>query len=156
MRPCVTGKLVRHSKASSSTHQLASAFGFNPYGSWSGSGSTGLVGAQSQSGGHGRESESWWQKTLSLRNTSIALDDILEVSPGVGREAVCGWLPAFARMVSVARFTGWACFQFQVWGCGLRLACWLANQLAGRPSGCTKAQSVGNPSAAHHSAACSE
>jgi hypothetical protein len=65
------GKLVYHSKASSSTHQLASAFGFNPYGSFGGSG----AGAKQPL----KESEAWWQKTLSLRNTSIALDDILEV-----------------------------------------------------------------------------
>jgi hypothetical protein len=76
--PCLllsqsAGKLVGRMKASSSTHQLASAFGFNPYGSFSGSGSTGAKQPF-------KESEAWWQKTLSLRNTSIALDDILEVS----------------------------------------------------------------------------
>lgn len=48
--------------------QLASAFSAHP-----------TTPAAAGVGGHEKDSEAYWQKTLSLRNTSIALEDILHV-----------------------------------------------------------------------------
>jgi hypothetical protein len=85
--PTGTGKLSRHDPRFGSTTQLAAAFGFNPYGSQTGS--TSMLAPRSH------DKESWWQKTLSLRNTSIALDDILQVCPSAPyRSKPNTWYPA--------------------------------------------------------------
>lgn len=83
------GKLSRHGSRFNSTNQLAAAFGFNPYGSQTGS--TGVLAQR------GKDKESWWQKTLSLRNTSIALDDILQVPRGRGGCLAVGWFTSYCR-----------------------------------------------------------
>jgi hypothetical protein len=60
---------------------LANAFSVQPS---LGSVVAGVSGGGAGSGGGGssrvKDSEAYWQKTLSMRNTSIALEDILQVS----------------------------------------------------------------------------
>lgn len=77
-------KLSQAGSRYASTNQLAAAFGFDPYGSQSGANGGSAAGLAY--GIHSGRGEAWWQKTLSLRNTSIALDDILDV----GSACVCG------------------------------------------------------------------
>lgn len=68
-------KDLAHAARHGSMGQLASIFSAHPINA--GVGSAG-------GGGKVKDSEAYWQKTLSLRNTSIALEDILQVS-GLGR-----------------------------------------------------------------------
>lgn len=64
-------KDLAHAAKHSSMGQLASIFSAHPVTAGVGSGG---------GGGRVKDTEAYWQKTLSLRNTSIALEDILQVS----------------------------------------------------------------------------
>lgn len=93
VKPPAGLKLSRAGSRYASTNQLAAAFGFDPYGSQSGANGGSAAGLAH---GHSGRGEAWWQKTLSLRNTSIALDDILDVS-------LCGGEGGDAMRVSAFR-----------------------------------------------------
>jgi hypothetical protein len=76
---------------------LATAFSVQPsVGSYVGGGVAGGGG-----GGRVKDSEAYWQKTLSLRNTSIALEDILQVG-----SFICGFVSA-AVLANFSSVIGW-------------------------------------------------